>query len=62
VRLEPPTFGQIARLVGSTLRMFSTDEQRLDAADGVVARLELLVGPGDDADSAVGGGNGSCSS
>ncbi len=44
VRLEPPTFGQISRLVGSALRMFEerfcrTVEQRLDAVDGVVQRL-----------------------
>jgi hypothetical protein len=49
VRLEPPTFGQISRLVGRALRMFEerfcrTVEQRLDAVDGVVQRLEQLVG------------------
>jgi hypothetical protein len=44
VRLEPPTFGQISRLVGSALRMFEerfcrTIEQRLDAVEGVKQRL-----------------------
>jgi hypothetical protein len=39
VRLEPPTFGQISRLVGSALRMFEerfcgTTEHRLDAVEG----------------------------
>lgn len=61
VRLEPPTFGQISRLVGSGLRMFEerfcrTVEQRLDAAEGVVERLEQLTATGDDPESAAGGG------
>jgi hypothetical protein len=52
VRLEPPTFGQISRLVGSALRMFEerfcrTVEQQLDAVDGVMQRLEQLAGPGE---------------
>jgi hypothetical protein len=61
VRLEPPTFGQISRLVGSALRMFEerfccTIEQHLDAVDGVVPRLEQVAGPGEDPESAAGGG------
>ncbi|MGH3778983.1 MAG: Tn3 family transposase [Pseudonocardiaceae bacterium] len=61
VRLVPPTFGQISRLVGSALRMFEerfccTVEQRLDAVDGVVQRLERLAGPGDAPAAAAGGG------
>ena len=61
VRLEPPTFGQISRLVGSALRMFEerfcrTVEQRLDAVDGVVPRLEQVAGQGADCESAAGGG------
>lgn len=61
VRLEPPTFGQISRLVGSALRMFEerfcrTVERRLDAAEGVVEHLEQLTGTGEDPESAAGGG------
>jgi Tn3 transposase DDE domain/Domain of unknown function (DUF4158) len=61
VRLEPPTFGQISRLVGSALRMFEERfcrcvEQRLDVVDGVVVRLEQLVGAGEDPDASAGGG------
>jgi hypothetical protein len=61
VRLEPPTFGQIARLVGSAVRQFEERfcravEYRLDAVDGVVERLERLVGPGEDPESSTGGG------
>ncbi len=45
VRLEPPTFGQISRLVNSAVRQFEerfcgTVEHRLDAVDGVAERLE----------------------
>jgi hypothetical protein len=61
VRLEPPTFGQISRLVGSALRMFDDRfcravEHRLDAAGGVVARIEQLAGSGEDPDASAGGG------
>lgn len=52
LRLEPPTFGQIARLVGSALTVFekrfcTTIEQRLDAAE-VSDRLEALCRPSPD--------------
>jgi hypothetical protein len=61
VRLEPPTFGRISRLVGSAPQMFEerfcrTVEQRLDAVKGVVERLEQLTGAGEDPESAAGGG------
>lgn len=52
LRMEPPTFGQIARLVGSALTMFeqrfcSTIVQRLNAAC-VDGHLELLYRPSPD--------------
>jgi TnpA family transposase len=57
LRMEPPTFGQIARLVGSALTMFeqrfcATIAQRLDAA-GVDGHLDLLYRASPDA---AGGG------
>jgi TnpA family transposase len=57
LRMEPPAFGQIGRLVGSALAMFekrfcTTIEQRLDAV-GIGGRLELLYRPSPDA---AGGG------
>ncbi|MGH8917991.1 MAG: DUF4158 domain-containing protein [Actinomycetes bacterium] len=61
-RLEPPTFGQISRLVNSAVRAFEerfcrVTEVGLDAADGVVIRLEELIGLGGlDPDAATGGG------
>jgi hypothetical protein len=61
-RLEPPTFGQIARLVNSAVRMFEerfcgVTEERLDTAAGVVGRLEQLIGLGEqDPGAAAGGG------
>ena len=47
-RMEPPTFGQIARLVNSAVRTFEerfcgVTENRLDAEAGVVGRLEGTV-------------------
>ena len=61
VRLEPPAFGQISRLVNSAVRQFEERfcrvvEHRLDAVDGVVERLEWLVGPGEDPESSTGCG------
>jgi len=61
VRLEPPAFGQISRLVNSAVRQFEERfcravEHRLDAVDWVVERLERLVGPGEDPESVAGGG------
>lgn len=52
LRLEPPAFGQIARLVGSALTAFekrfcTTTEQRLDAAE-VSGGLEALYRPSPD--------------
>jgi len=61
-RLEPPTFGQTSRLVGSAVRRFEerfcrVTAQRLGAAVGVAERLEQLVGLGvEDPDSVAGGG------
>jgi len=57
LRMEPPAFGQIGRLVGSALTIFekrfcATVEQRLDEV-GIGGRLELLYRPSPDA---VGGG------
>ena len=59
VKMEPPTPGQIGRLVGSGIERFEesfcrTIEARLDAVDGVADRLEQLIGGG--TGSAVGGG------
>ena len=49
VKMEPPAPGQIGRLVGSGINRFEesfcrTIEARLDAVDGVVLRLEQLIG------------------
>jgi hypothetical protein len=57
LRMEPPSFGQISRLVGSALTVFekrfcTTIEQRLDAV-GVGGHLESLYRPSPDA---AGGG------
>jgi hypothetical protein len=60
--MEPPTFGQIARLVNSAVRTFEerfcgVTEERLDIAAGVVGRLEQLAGLGEqDPGAAAGGG------
>lgn len=58
LHLEPPSFGQIARLVGSALTLFekrfcTTIEQRLDAVE-IGGRLEASYRPAPDA--AGGGG------
>lgn len=59
MKLEPPTPGQISRLVGSGIERFEesfcrTIEARLDAVDGAAMRLEQLTGSGEGV--AVGGG------
>lgn len=59
MRVEPPTPGQIARLVGSAVDRFEesfcrTIEARLDAAEDVATRLEDLIGASDR--EAAGGG------
>jgi TnpA family transposase len=59
VKMEPPTPGQIGRLVGSGIERFEeslcrTIEARLDAVDGVAARLEQLIGSTES--GAAGGG------
>lgn len=68
-RLEPPTFGQLSRLVSSAVRMFEEQfcrvtEERLDGAvGGVAARLEELIGLGaEDAAAAAGAVSVSCMS
>lgn len=58
-RWEPPTFGQIFRLVNSAVRTFEERFCRVTEAslDGVVARLEELIGlGGPDPDAVAGGG------
>lgn len=61
VRLEPPTYGQLSRLINSAVRQFEERfcgviENRLGASDGVVARLEALIGLGENGPGAVAGG------
>jgi len=60
-RLEPPTSARLSRLVNSAVRQFEqrfcdATEQRLGAADGVVARLEELIGGAGNSEVAAGGG------
>jgi hypothetical protein len=59
--LEPPSYGQVSRLVNSAVHQFEDHftrdiESRLDAAAGVADRLEALAGLGDHAQGSVAGG------
>jgi hypothetical protein len=61
--LEPPTFGQLARLVNSAVHQFEERfcrevERRIDAHAGLAGRLEAVIGAAEHADGPVGGGGG----